>query len=84
MLSRFFMKEENPKPIISEMNQHRCWFEQTQENIYVSFFLSWGRGALFCESILKTSVNGVNQSKRQVAVIFEGTEKTTETVGCFA
>ena len=64
MLSRFFMKEENPKPIISEMNQHRCWFEQTQENIYVSFFLSWGRGALFCESILKTSVNGVNQCKR--------------------
>ena len=54
------MKEENPKPIISEMNQHRCWFEQTQENIYVSFFLSWGRGALFCENILKTSVNGVN------------------------
>ena len=63
MLSRFFMKEENPKPIISEMNQHRCWFEQTQENIYVSVFLSWGRGALFCESILKTSVNGVNQCK---------------------
>ena len=84
MLSRFFMKEENPKPIISEMNQHRCWFEQTQENIYVSFFLSWGRGALFCESILKTSVNGVNQCKPQVAVIFQGTGKTSEAVGYFA
>ena len=27
-------------------------------------FLSGERGALFCESILKTSVNGVNQCKR--------------------
>ena len=45
MLSRFFMKEENPKPIISETNQHRCWFEQTQENIYVSFFFVVGTGS---------------------------------------
>ena len=39
VITFFYMKEENPKPIGE-------------------------RGALFCESILKTSVNGVNQCKR--------------------
>ena len=54
------------------------------KNIYVSFFLSGEHGALFCESTLKTSANGVSQCKLQVAVISQETEKMSETVGYFA
>ena len=51
MLSRFSMKEENPKPITSEKNQHncnpeRCLFEQTQENVCVSIVCR-GKGELY-------------------------------------
>ena len=34
------------------------------KRIFMSVFLSGEQGALHCESILKTSVNGVNQCKR--------------------
>ena len=46
--------------------------------------MSGEHGALFCESTLKTSANGVSQCKLWVAVIFQETEKISETVGYFA
>ena len=34
------------------------------KRIFTQVFLEGERGALFCETILKTSANGVNQCKR--------------------